>query len=63
MPFRRRFDCLWCGQTWETRSEGDLEGWAALCPTCLGRADENGFLRGRLRTALSDRAAAADRST
>lgn len=62
MPFRRRFDCLWCGQTWEPRSEGDLEGWAALCPDCLGRADDNGFLRGRLRTALRDRAAAADRA-
>lgn len=59
MPFRRRFDCLWCGQTWETRSEADLEGWAALCPECLGQADDNGFLRGRVRTALRDRAAAA----
>ena len=57
MPFRRRFDCLWCGRTWEA-SEGDLEGWAALCPDCLGRADENGFLRARLRTALRERAAA-----
>ena len=59
MPFRRRFDCLWCGRTWETRSDNDLEGWAALCPDCLARADENGFLRGRLRTALRDRAATA----
>ena len=59
MPFRRRFDCLWCGQTWEARSEDDLEGWAALCPECLGKADDNGFLRSRLRTALRDRAAAA----
>ena len=42
MPFRRRFDCLWCGQTWEARAESDLEGWAALCPECLGKADENG---------------------
>ncbi|MGD8684568.1 MAG: class I SAM-dependent methyltransferase [Chloroflexota bacterium] len=64
MPFRRRFDCLWCGRTWETRADGDLEGWAALCPECLGKADDNGFLRGRLRTALRDRsaAAAADRT-
>jgi hypothetical protein len=60
MPFRRRFDCLWCGRTWATRSDDDLEGWAALCPDCLARADENGFLRHRLRTALRDRAAAAN---
>ncbi len=59
MPFRPRFDCLWCGQAWETRSPDDLEGWAALCPECLGQADENGFLRARLRTGLRDRAAAA----
>ena len=59
MPFRRRFDCLWCGQRWEARQDDDLEGWAALCPDCLGRADDNGFLRARLRTALRDRATAA----
>jgi SAM-dependent methyltransferase len=59
MPFRRRFDCLWCGQTWDTRSEDDLEGWAALCPDCLAKADDNGFLRTRLRIALRQRAAAA----
>ena len=60
MPFRRRFDCLWCGQTWGTRSDDDLEGWAALCPECLAKADDNGFLRSRVRTALRDRAAAAE---
>ena len=59
MPFRRRFDCLWCGTSWTTRSEDDLEGWAALCPECLGKADDNGFLRGRLRSALRERTAAA----
>ena len=59
MPFRRRFDCLWCGKTWSARSDDDLEGWAALCPDCLAKADDNGFLRGRVRTALRDRAAAA----
>jgi len=59
MPFRRSFDCLWCGRPWEVRADHDLEGWATLCPDCLGRADDNGFLRGRLRTALRDRAAAA----
>lgn len=61
MPFRRRFDCLWCGQTWGTRSDDDLEGWAALCPDCLAKADDNGFLRSRVRIALRDRAAAAER--
>lgn len=60
MPFRRRFDCLWCGRAWGSRSDDDLEGWAALCPDCLAKADDNGFLRGRLRTALRDRAAAAE---
>jgi SAM-dependent methyltransferase len=59
VPFRARFDCLWCGQAWETRSQGDLEGWALLCPDCLGRADDNGFLRMRLRSALRERAASA----
>jgi SAM-dependent methyltransferase len=59
MAFRRSFDCLWCGQAWEVRSDDDLEGWAVLCPECLGKADTNGFLRGRLRTALRERAAAA----
>lgn len=58
MPFRTRFDCLWCGTPWEVRAEGDLEGWAQLCPTCLGKAGTNAFLRGRLRTALAERGAA-----
>ena len=31
-----------------------------LCPDCLAKADDNGFLRGRVRTALRDRAAAAE---
>lgn len=57
MPFRQHFDCLWCGNAWEARSSDDLEGWAALCPECLGKADSNGFLRARLRSALSERAA------
>ncbi len=59
MPFRHEFACLWCGQDWTVRSDDDLEGWAALCPDCLGKADDNGFLRSRLRTALRDRASAA----
>ena len=62
MPFRRRFDCLWCGRTWGTRSDDELDGWAARCPDCLAKADDNGFLRGRVRTALRDRSAAAERA-
>jgi len=58
MPFRPRFDCLWCGTAWETRARGDLEGWAQLCPSCLGKAGANPFLRARLRTAISDRGSA-----
>jgi SAM-dependent methyltransferase len=59
MPFREAFDCLWCGTPHQTRSEDDLEGWAQLCPDCVGKAGDNGFLRFRLRQALAERAAAA----
>jgi demethylmenaquinone methyltransferase/2-methoxy-6-polyprenyl-1,4-benzoquinol methylase len=55
---RSTFDCLWCGRPWSTRASDDLEGWAQLCPDCLGRAGENPFLRFRLRDALAARAAA-----
>jgi demethylmenaquinone methyltransferase/2-methoxy-6-polyprenyl-1,4-benzoquinol methylase len=55
---RASFDCLWCGRPWTVRSADDLEGWARLCPDCLGRAGENEFLRFRLRSALEARAAA-----
>ena len=55
MPFRDRFDCLWCGTPHVTRAPSDLEGWAQLCPTCLGKAGTNQFLRARLRTALAER--------
>jgi len=58
MPYRARFDCLWCGTTWAAGGPDDLEGWAQLCPECLGKAGSNAFLRGRLRTALDRRAAA-----
>jgi SAM-dependent methyltransferase len=58
VPFRPAFECLWCGRAWETRSPTDLEGWASLCPDCLGRAQDNPFLRFRLREALRERAAA-----
>lgn len=59
MPFRATFDCLWCGAAHATRGSDDLEGWAQLCPTCVGKAGDNGFLRFRLRQALTDRAAAS----
>ena len=59
MPFRASFDCLWCGTPHATRSRDDLEGWAHLCPTCIGKAGDNGFLRARLRQGLRDRSASA----
>ena len=59
---RATFDCLWCGRSWTTRSPDDLEGWAQLCPDCLGKAGENSFLRFRLRDALAERAGASKRS-
>src|SRR5260221_2867720 len=59
MPFRASFDCLWCGTSHVCRGGDDLEGWAQLCPTCVGKAGENGFLRFRLRDALTERGAAA----
>ncbi len=59
MPFLASFACLWCGTTYTTRTADDLEGWAQLCPDCVGKAGDNGFLRFRLRQALAERAAAA----
>ncbi|MEO8228872.1 MAG: class I SAM-dependent methyltransferase [Chloroflexota bacterium] len=56
MPFRATFQCLWCGAPWSTRGADDLEGFAQLCPDCVGRAGDNGFLRFRLKTALDERA-------
>lgn len=58
MPFRERFDCLWCGTAHVCRGPDDLEGWAQLCPDCVGKAGDNGFLRFRLRQALTERGAA-----
>lgn len=55
MPFRARFDCLWCGNPWTARGPADLEGWALLCPTCLGKGGSNAFLRGRVRAAIAER--------
>ena len=58
MPFMATFACLWCGTTHTTRTADDLEGWAQLCPDCVGKAGDNGFLRFRLRQALTERGAA-----
>jgi len=55
--FRARFDCLWCGEPWTARGPEDLEGWALLCPACLGKAGSNPFLRARLRAGIRARAA------
>ena len=57
MPFRASFACLWCGSDHTTRGPDDLEGWAQLCPDCIGRAGDNEFLRFRLHQALAERAA------
>jgi demethylmenaquinone methyltransferase/2-methoxy-6-polyprenyl-1,4-benzoquinol methylase len=59
MPFRSTFDCLWCGTSYATRGASDIEGWAQLCPDCVGKAGDNGFLRFRLHQALKERAASA----
>ena len=59
LPFRASFSCLWCGAAHTVRSPDDLEGWAQLCPDCVGKAGDNGFLRFRLRQALTERSAAA----
>lgn len=55
MPFRPAFDCLWCGRPWRASGKADLTGWASLCPDCLDRAQDNSFLRFRLRSALRER--------
>lgn len=55
MPYRASFECLWCGAAHTCRSPDDLEGWAQLCPACVGKAGDNGFLRFRLRQALTER--------
>jgi SAM-dependent methyltransferase len=58
VPFRATFDCLWCGAAHTCRGPDDLEGWAQLCPDCIGKAGDNGFLRFRLRQALTERGTA-----
>src|SRR6476660_5388179 len=57
-PPQPTFACLWCGRSWTVRAPDDLEGFARLCPDCLGKAGDNEFLRFRLRSALEARAAA-----
>jgi SAM-dependent methyltransferase len=59
MPFRATFACLWCGASHTTRGPDDLEGWAQLCPDCVGKAGDNGFLRFRLHQAIAERGAAS----
>jgi len=61
MPFRATFDCLWCGAGHVCRGPDDLEGWAQLCPDCVGKAGDNGFLRFRLRQALTERGSVSSR--
>jgi SAM-dependent methyltransferase len=56
VPFRAAFDCLWCGRRHVTGGLADLEGWAQLCPDCVGRAGDNEFLRFRVKRALAERA-------
>jgi SAM-dependent methyltransferase len=56
--FHATFNCLWCGRPHQTRSGEDLEGWAMLCPDCVGRAQDNEFLRFRLREGLRRRSVA-----
>jgi SAM-dependent methyltransferase len=58
VPFRSAFDCLWCGTAWTVRGPDDLEGWAQLCPDCVGKAGANEFLRFRVRDALAERGGA-----
>jgi demethylmenaquinone methyltransferase/2-methoxy-6-polyprenyl-1,4-benzoquinol methylase len=55
VPFRASFDCLWCGTAHATRGPDDIEGWAQLCPDCVGKAGDNGFLRFRLHRAITER--------
>lgn len=58
--FHASFNCLWCGRPYTTRSGDDLEGWTQLCASCVGRAQDNEFLRYRLRDGLKRRSEASD---
>jgi SAM-dependent methyltransferase len=59
--FHASFNCLWCGRAHTTRTPDDLEGWAQLCSACVGRAQENEFLRYRLRDGLRRRSEVGDK--
>jgi len=61
MPFRATFNCLWCGTAHACHGPDDLEGWAQLCPDCVGKAGDNGFLRFRLHRALIERGSVSSR--
>jgi demethylmenaquinone methyltransferase/2-methoxy-6-polyprenyl-1,4-benzoquinol methylase len=63
LTFHATFNCLWCGRTHRARTDSDLEGYALLCPDCIGRAGENEFLRFRLREGLRLRAQAETRES
>jgi demethylmenaquinone methyltransferase/2-methoxy-6-polyprenyl-1,4-benzoquinol methylase len=58
MAYRATFDCLWCGTAHTCRGPDDLEGWAQLCPDCMGKAGENGFIGFRVHAAVAERGAA-----
>ena len=60
MTFHASFNCLWCGRPHTTRTPDDLEGWAQLCSDCVGRAQDNEFLRFRLREGLKRRSGATE---
>ena len=49
---------MWGGGPHTPRGADDLEAFARLCPDCIGRAQDNEFLRYRLREGLRARAAA-----
>ncbi len=53
------FNCLWCGRPWTARDADDLALYARLCEECIGRAQDNEFLRFRLREGLRQRGEAA----
>ena len=63
MAFHESFQCLWCGRPHQTRGPDDIEGFAQLCSECVGRAQDNEFLRFRLRQGLHARSAAAAAET
>lgn len=50
------FNCLWCGRPWTAADPDDLTRFAQLCSDCVGRAQDNEFLRFRLREGLKARA-------